>query len=192
LVAQSDIQDNILDLSTTHYDTVTTVCTLLQAVAGANTGIEHVYNLGVDAFTTSPFVQGQTYCFMAIAYGANLDRLHPVCGSSNQYVGSNRGSGGALLRYCVTADNSLATADEMLDGFRVNLYPNPATEVVQVSIDGASSADVTCFDLLGNVVYKQQISVAANIPLSGFSKGMYLIQVSAEGKLPVTKKLMVR
>jgi hypothetical protein len=94
--------------------------------------------------------------------------------------------------YCVTADNSLATDDEMQGAFGVNLYHNHATDAVQASIDGANNAEVTCFDILGNVVDNKQISSNVNIPLYCFSKGIYLIQVSAEGKLPVAKKLMVR
>jgi hypothetical protein len=121
-----------------------------------------------------------------------MDRLHPICGTENQFVGSTRDANGALLTYCVIADNSLATHDANETPFAVNMYPNPATNFVQVSLEGAGSAQLACFDLLGNLVYNERIATTANIPLSNFSKGVYLVQITTQGQLPVTQKLVVR
>ena len=75
----------------------------------------------------------------------------------------------------------------------IAVYPNPASQVVNVDLNGTTASAVTMTDMLGREVYKQAVAngqAQVNIPVAGFAAGMYLVQVQTAGEL-ITRKIVV-
>lgn len=73
-------------------------------------------------------------------------------------------------------------------------YPNPVSDWLTISVRGnANIAGVTVYDILGKMVFTQQVSNLSTqtIDLSAVSKGMYLIEVTTDTNHKVIKKLIV-
>lgn len=77
----------------------------------------------------------------------------------------------------------------------VALFPNPANDKVHVQLQNSNEVidTILIHDLLGNLVQKVS-GLSTNqhgISVGSLPKGMYLVQITTESKLKVTKKLMV-
>lgn len=79
--------------------------------------------------------------------------------------------------------NSTVGVDELPEEPNAVLYPNPATEAVQVSIqNGYADNTVTVYNSLGQVVLSKQYNqFLFTIDLSGLEKGIYLVNISNTG-----------
>ncbi|MBN2682703.1 MAG: T9SS type A sorting domain-containing protein [Bacteroidales bacterium] len=79
----------------------------------------------------------------------------------------------------------------------MNIYPNPAKDVAEISFDLASSQEVNVkvFDLTGNLVYQNFEGKlpagkrTAKIDFSSYSSGIYSVQLMAGGNV-ITKKIV--
>ncbi|MFT4697340.1 MAG: photosystem II stability/assembly factor-like uncharacterized protein [Flavobacteriaceae bacterium] len=76
----------------------------------------------------------------------------------------------------------------------VIIYPNPASEYVQVTIpELIANVSVIIHDALGRKVMQQEITNTNSVrmDLNGISRGIYYVSIS-EGKNSVTKKLIIK
>lgn len=73
--------------------------------------------------------------------------------------------------------NDTSTAVSEISTTEISVYPNPATSIINVS---GSSNIVYLYDLSGNMVLSQDLSVSNSINLSQLSKGVYLLNVDGE------------
>jgi len=75
----------------------------------------------------------------------------------------------------------------------LTVAPNPATNFINVSMEGVSSANLKIVDVLGNVVLKETVyENSKKVDVTKFRNGIYFITVDAEGVKPITRKLIVR
>lgn len=76
------------------------------------------------------------------------------------------------------------------------LYPNPATDLVQISssINSGDIESIVIFDVLGKVVKKVEAvnSNQTNISVSELSSGVYMVEVITENNLKQVKKLVIK
>lgn len=91
-------------------------------------------------------------------------------------------------RACLTINRGTTGINEIAEG-EVNVYPNPATTVI--NIDNAEGAQVSVFDINGRMITNVE-SASANqtIDASNFAKGMYIVRI-ANGNNVITKKVSV-
>ena len=91
-------------------------------------------------------------------------------------------------RACVTINRGTTGINEVAEG-EVNVYPNPATTVI--NIDNAEGAQVSVFDINGRMITNVE-SASANqtIDASNLAKGMYIVRI-ANGNNVITKKVNV-
>ncbi len=75
-----------------------------------------------------------------------------------------------------------------------NLYPNPATDFVTIELTNILNNNVliTISDEGGKIVYNRQFNETSNtinkqLDVSGFSKGMYFVQIQNGPKVKYTK-----
>ena len=89
---------------------------------------------------------------------------------------------------CITINRGTTGINEIAEG-EVNVYPNPATTVI--NIDNAEGAQVSVFDINGRMITNVE-SASANqtIDASNFAKGMYIVRI-ANGNNVITKKVSV-
>ncbi len=76
------------------------------------------------------------------------------------------------------------------------LYPNPATDLVQVSLNTTSGniESIVIFDILGKIVKKVEAvnSNQTNINVSDLSSGVYMVEVATDNKVKQVKKLVIK
>lgn len=93
------------------------------------------------------------------------------------------------------SEPSLGTDDFEISNLK--LYPNPANDILNISADFNSieNASLKMFDLLGKLVYENdtlfKFSSDATINVSSFSPGVYMLQLSKDGKVD-TRKVVVK
>ena len=106
------------------------------------------------------------------------------------------GSTTGKIKFSKTAlRNSLSVNDKTLGSIKV--FPNPATEVLFVSISDAktNTATVSLLDINGKLISQQKASntnlfSGIAIPVSNLPKGLYLLNVSG-GQNAITKKIVI-
>lgn len=69
----------------------------------------------------------------------------------------------------------LVTSTEEISNLKVNIYPNPANNFIQIAIDGPISYSVALFDLKGKVV-KRQVNTR-QMDIRGIMDGIYIIEI---------------
>lgn len=180
IVGQSDLQDTIIDCYNTLYDQVAQICVPTMQVSGNNAGTQYVYNFDVDVFTGGPYIDGQSYCFVPVAYAVNPWRTHPNCPNSpNVFIRSKKGpTGGGLLYYCVNADIDVSDGPEVSKDIDVQIFPNPAQDqlTIQCSSDVLQSIVIT--DATGRIVHTSATTKHnTQLDVSALPAGVYFVNV---------------
>jgi len=108
-------------------------------------------------------------------------------GNLSTVLNVNRGA------YGITTAVNEITAET----FSMALYPNPASYSTQLELNfkNSSSCLIELFDVMGKVVYKQQLNATAgknnfNIPLNGLNSGIYMVRVAVDGSALNTRLLV--
>jgi hypothetical protein len=82
-----------------------------------------------------------------------------------------------------------------IESLSLNLYPNPATDKINVLLNGEKSEDsqVLITDAVGKVIFRQVVSKDQNsvsLDVSGWNRGIYFVSVNGQSAL--TKTLSLR
>jgi hypothetical protein len=73
----------------------------------------------------------------------------------------------------------------------ISLYPNPATDNLNLELHNIKNAEITVFNVLGTQVFKSaEVNENMNINLSGFEEGLYFIIVEGQG-YSITRKFNI-
>ena len=72
----------------------------------------------------------------------------------------------------------------------IRMYPNPVEDVLTIEASDGALSKIELYDLNGRMMLVQQVSgSSAELPMSGFTKGTYLIRISYDNKVE-TKQLI--
>lgn len=122
--------------------------------------------------------------------------------SGSTFDPSVSGAGTFTINYAYTDANScsnsanqsvvvsLCTGIEELNASNVLVYPNPAKDAVNVSIDGVSidNATIELYDAIGKLVTSEKVNTSVTtISVSHLAKGMYTIRIMMNGKQTVRR-----
>ncbi len=92
------------------------------------------------------------------------------------------------------ADDILGTESNLVAS-EFKLYPNPASEYVNISfVNPSEKVSVVLYDQLGRVVYSKEmtsVNSEEQISLEGIRAGIYYVQITLESS-KTTKKLLVK
>lgn len=89
--------------------------------------------------------------------------------------------------------SNLATVKEVKSAVTFNAYPNPANDVINLSVQGTSGDNtVKLVDVLGNVVLEEKMGAAKKVDVSEFRNGVYILSVYSGGSLIQTRRIVVR
>ena len=84
----------------------------------------------------------------------------------------------------------LAVDDDLQGAFGIQVYPNPASEVLNIKLNNAQKATFKIFDLAGKLVKESSSSdQLAEINISSLPKGVYILNINT-GKESVNKKII--
>ncbi|AUS04908.1 T9SS type A sorting domain-containing protein [Pseudotamlana carrageenivorans] len=83
----------------------------------------------------------------------------------------------------------LSVEEAAANGFAI--YPNPASDILNIKSKNLQISAVSIYDLLGKSVYKNNQFSGSIIDLSSFNKGVYFLKIEASGRT-FSKKLVVQ
>lgn len=121
------------------------------------------------------------------------------CGEDNGTFSDNR----VLVRtstdpmtVCYTFNTCTAClvgVEEVESLNRVEIYPNPTNDVINIVFDKHDQYDVRIMDISGKVIYTNQVN-AERLVISGdnMGSGIYFVQIIDASNNTVTKKLVVK
>ena len=76
---------------------------------------------------------------------------------------------------------------EITDANPLQLYPNPSTDSINISLENASNLSVKVFAMDGKLIIDQALESSRALNINSLSKGMYVMQVENEGEKYVAK-----
>lgn len=97
------------------------------------------------------------------------------------------GGGDLYIDNVIIYEGTASVKDNNIEG--LNIYPNPANDLVNVVSSSLSNKDVVITNLLGKTVLRANVSQTVNI--SSLSAGVYMMQITQDGK-SATRKLVVK
>lgn len=75
---------------------------------------------------------------------------------------------------------------------KISVYPNPATNKLQISVTNPSVSEFRIYDMLGNVMKAENFTANTTVDISSFSNGLYIVQfTSADGKAQGSSRFTV-
>lgn len=73
-----------------------------------------------------------------------------------------------------------------------NAYPNPANDVINLSVQGSTDNAMKMIDVLGNVIAEEKFGASKKLDVSQFKNGVYILTIYSNGKMVQTKRIVVR
>lgn len=157
---------------------------------------QNTYTIQASAGTNGIITPSGT---INVAQGANQSfSMIPDTGYEVQDVYIDGNSVGSLSSYTFTnvnTDHQIYVTFKQFDGvgenddIAISIYPNPTLGEFYVECE--NMRQIRIINALGQVVYNANMSGnQAHINLSGIVKGVYIIQIEANG-LPITRKIIV-
>ena len=79
------------------------------------------------------------------------------------------------------------------DGSNLVIYPNPAREMVQVSMTNSTEtlSKIVIYDMIGKAISGNNVP-QVSIPVNDLATGVYLIEITTETNLKQVKKLIIK
>lgn len=88
----------------------------------------------------------------------------------------------SLSPFAVFDDNTSLSVGEVATANDVQVYPNPATDQINISYNGTATATAEVYNLAGSLVKSANVVNGENtISLNGLNSGIYYIRLAADG-----------
>lgn len=85
-----------------------------------------------------------------------------------------------------------STGDPNITLAELNLFPNPATDRIQIDYDQSKDIEVFVYDISGRSVMKQSLGFARSLDVSKLAEGSYTLQLGVDGQLVASGKMIKR
>lgn len=83
--------------------------------------------------------------------------------------------------FAVFDENTTLSVDDVVANTNISLYPNPATDVINISVDGSNSnMNAEIYNVSGQMVYQGAVQNNSSINISNLPDGMYYIKLNGE------------
>lgn len=121
-------------------------------------------------------------------HGAGAQRSDPKTGDPADYPTGHGPQGDATRIYQyvrLVRDIGTTGLNEINFNDKLNIYPNPANDIIRVNLANiGEKGDLVIYNQLGASIYQENISSKneLKIDVSGFSKGIYFMQISDGSK----------
>ena len=142
--------------------------------------LEYTYDYDFTGFDIlAPF-----YMWAMITSYIEYEYQDPVLKSSEEWVRIDE----FIYHY---SDLEVGVSVDDLSGGELSIYPNPATEYIQVEGDlGAHATRILMYNVSGKIVMNQVLDNGGRIPVSHLSEGIYVIRL-VQGDKVKTAKVMI-
>jgi len=88
-------------------------------------------------------------------------------------------------------DTTATGVSEIDPGNTIHVFPNPAKGILTISLPGSEKCRLSLFNSMGEKIYHAEANSHFQIYTSGFSPGMYLLQIRY-GNQFITKKIIIQ
>lgn len=156
-------------------------------------GINYIRNGNQYTFTPSGTSNVNTYLWM---FGDGTTSSHKTVVKSfdgsmtvKLVIGNDCGKDTITMVQWATGVNGVVN-----EGIDANVYPNPASDKVTLSVKGTTMKDVTVINAIGEVVYRAELdgkSIEHSLNVGSFASGRYIIRATTEDGI-VSKPLNVQ
>lgn len=85
--------------------------------------------------------------------------------------------------------NVITDNTEKIKKENIIIYPNPANNVLNITMNG--SYEVSLFNMLGNIVFYQENEDNSSLDISTLPTGIYYTQITKNGELLKTEKIII-
>jgi len=93
----------------------------------------------------------------------------------------------------VQFNSSLSIQDQTEEPLGMTAYPNPANNYLTIATTGTDgNCVVRITDVLGKVVYSDEMGATKKLDVSEFKNGVYLVTVTEKGQLVQTRRIVVK
>jgi len=92
------------------------------------------------------------------------------------------------LPFTFAGSGSTSIGNEMENADGLSIYPNPSNGNVHFSIDHGQVQHIKIYNQIGVLVYQSETQ---ELDLTGYAKGVYLIQVKTEGEI-INKRVVIQ
>jgi hypothetical protein len=145
-----------------------------------------------DSITTRVF-SNDSLIYSDSTYGRHINNRHPmITGMVGGFVPNTRDSL-HLLRFEHIPGEHTDTASELNQPIQISVYPNPASENIQISLSNRSAGiKANLYNISGQIVqsigmYNESVET---MDLSNISNGAYIIVIS-NGETQISRKIIV-
>ncbi|MFV9552434.1 T9SS type A sorting domain-containing protein [Algibacter sp. PT7-4] len=90
----------------------------------------------------------------------------------------------------ISLKEDVTTATKNILASDINIYPNPASNFIQIDVNNIQISSVEMYSLIGKKVISEDKLINNKLNISNLSKGIYLLKVNA-GNTSLTKKIIV-
>ena len=73
-----------------------------------------------------------------------------------------------------------------------SIFPNPSNDKVSIQLNNNEIANLKIVDVLGNIIYKEEINSTSDINVSEFKNGIYFVTIETNGIQSQMEKLIVK
>ena len=95
---------------------------------------------------------------------------------------------------CSTAKiyfNVVSGIDE-IDNSLIKFYPNPAKNILNVSVDVTADVNITIYNTLGKIVYSEMFNNSLIVELNKINNGVYFVEIETNGKKSIRKLQVIK
>ena len=86
----------------------------------------------------------------------------------------------------------VAAVKPIKDVASVTIAPNPSSDYLNITLNGAETASMKMVDVLGNVILKETIYSNKKLDVSEFKSGVYFITFEGQSFKPFNRKVIIR
>ncbi len=86
----------------------------------------------------------------------------------------------------------LAAVKPLKETVGVSIVPNPASDYINIALNGAESINMKITDVLGNVILKEFITSSKKLDVTEFKSGVYFIVFEGNGVKSFSRKVIIR
>ena len=73
-----------------------------------------------------------------------------------------------------------------------SMFPNPSNDKISINVDNNEQGNLKIVDIIGNVVFEEEINSTSEINVSDFKNGIYFVSIETNGVLTQLEKLIVK
>jgi hypothetical protein len=133
-------------------------------------------------------------------WSAPINQIQGTIGCQLEILNDNRimtigglmGTNSSDFR-CFFLGYTALSISKLSDKTNISIYPNPSTSFINITtnINNFGNLKIEIFNLLGELVYEYKGKITS-IDVSGFKKGLYILNISDKNQIIHSEKIVIK